>query len=83
MNKRCLALLEKAFAAEVSAALGNNRLFVPGMLQTKSKLAETMVEEGYLVKCKENIAGVIVEGYKLTPVGHMAYCVSCEGKEND
>lgn len=79
MDKKRLELLERAFVVELTAALGGHRFY---MMQTKSKLAEKMVAEGYLAKCKENISGATVEGYKLTSVGHMTYCKLCEGKEN-
>lgn len=73
MDKKRLALLEKAFAAEVEGAFKRSTL---RMMQTKSKLAETMVSEGLLTKSTALISGIVrVEGYELTPAGHMAYCM--------
>lgn len=75
MDKKRLRLLEKAFDSEVHAALHGSQLH---MMQTKSALAETMVEEGLLAKCKIQISGVTVEGYELTHVGRMSYCMTCD-----
>lgn len=75
MDSKRLKLLEWAYAAEVNAALGGRPLH---MMQTKAALAETMVEEGYLAKCKVKVSGATVEGYELTHVGRMAYCMECE-----
>lgn len=79
MDKKRLALLEKAYEAEVSAALEGHWLH---MMQTKAALAETMVEEGYLAKCKVSVSGATAEGYELTHVGRMAYCMTCEEMPN-
>lgn len=80
MNKKELALLEKAFAIEVSGALNG----YDGMLQTKSKLAEKLVADGYLASHTIRHGGqfpVISHGYRLTLAGHLTYCLSCEGDE--
>ncbi len=76
MNKRSLALLEKAFSAEIEAALTKGFEFI----QTKSKLAEQLVEQGYLFKTRRVVGhhfAVVVEGYALTELGRMTYCFSC------
>ena len=77
MDSKRLKLLELAYAAEINAALSGHGLH---MMQTKAALAETMVEEGYLAKCKAKISGATVQGYELTHVGRMAYCMECEDK---
>lgn len=72
LNKRSMALLEKAFAAEIAGGLG--------LMQTKSKLAAQLVEEGYLMQVTERIncrLPVTVEGYRLTHLGRLTYCLSC------
>lgn len=46
MNKRELNLLEKAFEAELNTSMGGGL----GIFQTKSKLAEKLVEDGLLEK---------------------------------
>ena len=75
MDSKRLKLLERAYEAEINAALGGHALH---MMQTKAALAETLVEEGYLAKCKVTVFGATVEGYELTHVGRMAYCMTCE-----
>lgn len=75
MDSKRMNLLERAYAAEVNAALGGHPLH---MMQTKAALAEKMVEEGYLAKCKATVSGATFEGYELTHVGRMAYCMECE-----
>lgn len=76
MDKKRLALLEKAFVAEINAGLNGHQLH---LIQTKAKLAEVMAEEGLLAKRKVSMAGVAVEGYELTNFGHMTYCTLCPG----
>ena len=76
MDKRSLELLEKAFAAEIEAATNNGI----GLMQTKSKIAEKLVETGYLEKASRALGGrlpVTVEGYQLTHLGRITYCSSC------
>ena len=77
MDKRELALLERAYAAEVNAALSK----VPRVLQTKSKLADKLVADGLLRKAEEiyrgSVFAVRLEGYELTEAGRMAYCLTC------
>lgn len=78
MDKKRLALLEKAFGAEIDAALKNRQLHI---MQTKSALAEKLVEEGLLRKVSMRIAEspwpCTIYGYELTHLGRMAYCMSC------
>ena len=77
MNKSSLQLLEKVFASEIDGALSSSsRLY-----QTKSKLAKTLADEGYLVEVEETLGGrfpVKIKGYELTHLGRMAYCVEAE-----
>lgn len=75
MDSKRLKLLERAYEAEINAALVGHRLH---MMQTKAVLAKTMVEEGYLAECKVTVSGATVEGYELTHVGRMVYCMTCE-----
>lgn len=77
MNKREAALLEKAFIAEVDAALGKLPIW---FLQTKSKLAEKLVDEGYLQRVETKVGGrfpVVVKGFELTHLGRLEYCSTC------
>jgi hypothetical protein len=77
MDARSMALLEKAFDAEVRAAIQGG----PRLMQTRSKLAEKLVADGYLEPSEEIVgtgwSRVIVKGYVLTPLGNMTYCMSC------
>lgn len=75
MNKAKLAFLEKAFEAEVTAALSKSPLW---FIQSKSKLAVEMVEEGLLQPVEASTQGVLIKGYGLTELGRMTYCASCE-----
>lgn len=78
MNKASLALLERAFTAEIDAALNGGI----ELIQTKSKLAATLVDEGYLIKETRKLRGrfsVTVEGYRLTEFGRFTYCMNCKG----
>lgn len=75
MNKRKIALLEKAFDAEITAALDNTGLFV---VQTKSKLAAELEAEGLLRKLTVTMNGwpaIEITGYALTELGRMTYCM--------
>lgn len=74
MNAKRLNLLERAYDAEVNAALNGSGLHI---LQTKSALAKQMAEEGYLQEVKVTFSGVTVEGYELTHAGRMSFCMSC------
>lgn len=71
-----MKLLEKAFIAEFEEGAHG----MLGVMQTKSKLAEKLTEEGYLYKDKQTIGGrfpVTVHGYRLTHLGRITYCTSC------
>ncbi len=74
MNKPTMALLEKAFAAEIDFALKQSIL---PLIQTKSKLAKQLAEEGLLQLVNEIVPGqfpVRVKGYMLTELGRYEYC---------
>jgi len=77
MNSRELALLEKAFDAEVNAALTKG----VHLMQTKSKLADKLVNEGFLRKTEMRVGHspwpCTVSGYELTHAGRLAYCAQC------
>lgn len=74
MNKRDLALLERAFGYEISAALQG----FPRLMQTKATArADALVADGLLSKCVEFWRGVRLEGYELTHAGRALYCATC------
>jgi len=76
MDKQDMALLEKAYAAEVDAALSKSELY---MMQTKAtNRANRLVADGMLRKVSKTFAGrYTVEGYALTEAGRLAYCMAC------
>jgi len=74
MTKPELRLLEKAFEAEVNGALSAHGIH---LLQTKSKVAVKLAEEGYLHFTQTTFHGVTVSGYELTHLGRITYCASC------
>ena len=75
MDKKRLAILEKAYAAEIDSALSGSPLHI---LQTRSGLAGILEYEGFLRRIKISHLGVTVEGYELTHAGRLAYCMTCE-----
>ena len=73
VDARKLALLERAFEAEIAGALTTR----PPVMQTRSKLAEELVGDGLLVKAEATLPGrfpLRVAGYMLTEAGRLAYC---------
>lgn len=77
MNKRELALLERAFAAEIDAAGGGA---LTHLIQPRGKLAEKLVADGLLRANQVTLAGrfpVAIKGYELTELGRMTFCMSC------
>jgi len=77
MNRQELKILERAFECEINAALTEN--FGCHLLQTKSKIAKKLADEGYLTFEKLVINGrfpIVIEGYALTHVGRFTYCDS-------
>jgi hypothetical protein len=82
MNKQQLALLEAAFAAEVSAAV------TPGcihLIQSKSRAARALVADGLLregrVEMGRGFSLVVVRGLELTELGRFTYCMTCADED--
>lgn len=75
MDAKSLDLLEKAFDAEIDAALSKSHLY---MMQTKAtKRADALVAGGMMRKVSKTLAGhCTVEGYALTELGRLTYCMS-------
>lgn len=76
MKKQAMLLLEKAFSAEIDASINGGF----NLLQTKSKIADQLVESGHLMEAQQTIKGafpVTVKGYRLTHLGRMTYCATC------
>lgn len=76
-TKKELALLEKAFVAEIEYALERKEKFCLPFMQTKSQLAEKMVEDGLLQHEEMTVGGVLFKGYGQTFLGNMTYCMTC------
>lgn len=80
MSKPMLKMLERAFEVEIDSALEGGC----DLLQPKNKkLAEEMVQDGYLIEGEYTIAGripVVIKGYRLTHLGRLTYCSTCEGE---
>jgi len=77
LTKADLALLRRAFEAEINAAL---RKHPAALLQTRSKRALSLVARSYLVPAKVVLPGrfaVTVAGFQLTHLGRLAYCAAC------
>ena len=73
MNKKELDILENAFNAEIESAFNKN-LFP--IIQTKSKTAKKLCENGYLEEVCFMYGNVKITGYAITIRGHIAYCDS-------
>lgn len=74
LTKKQVNVLEKAFEAEISKALGE----IPyPIIQTKSKEAKELVDLGYIEEITINSKGLRITGYKITLAGHAEYCSLC------
>jgi hypothetical protein len=82
MRKADLQLLERAFHAEIEAAISKSGFY---MMQTKArKRADALVEAGLLRKVSERMHGpwpCTVDGYALTELGRLTYCTNCADTE--
>ena len=80
MNNKQLDILGKAFECEVNGALTGST----GIFQSKSKVAEKLCTDGYLIKSERQPKGILpimIRGYELTHAGRFAYCDSDRCKE--
>jgi hypothetical protein len=81
MNKKQLDILEKAFDAEIGAALSGG---FP-IIQNRCKTTMQLLADGYLEK-KTIIHGggpfaCEIKGYQISDLGRMAYCTSDRCKD--
>lgn len=75
MSKAELDILEKAFAADVEHAISSGL----GLIQTKSRVAKRLCDDGLLAESQVTLPGripVVVKRYSITLLGHFAYCTS-------
>jgi hypothetical protein len=74
VTKKDMRLLGAVFAREIEG----------GLLQSKSKEYTRLEAEGMVFKSsktlhfKDNLGPMTVEGWNLTPRGHMLYCTNCK-----
>jgi hypothetical protein len=72
-----MSLLEKCYEKEIDGALNKH----PGIYQTKSAVAEKLVESGHLMRVTDAVGGpgprATISGYRLTILGNATYCLSC------
>jgi len=81
MTKADLGILERVYAAEVESAVSRNPM--ARLVQIKGKRAAALAEAGYLRRetmdlRPDRLGTVTVEGYVLTEVGRLAYCMGAE-----
>ena len=78
MTKLELAMLERAYSAEIESALSRNP--ISSVIQTKSKVAAKLADEGFLVRVERT--PITTSVYRLSVAGRMAYCRSCDASSN-
>ncbi|ENQ3275187.1 hypothetical protein ACEOXS_005225 [Escherichia coli] len=71
MNKKQLAILEKAWDAQISYALKEQ---APPIIQTKSKIARQLCDGGFLNEVEITRQMVTFKGYEINHHGIAAYC---------
>ena len=74
LSKAKLALLERAFAASIDSAQHK----CPNVMQTRSKLAAMLVEDGLLEPIKVVWHSAMINGFRLTTAGSIAYREQCK-----
>ncbi|EMC7876530.1 hypothetical protein VLI38_002165 [Enterobacter roggenkampii] len=71
MNKKQISILEKAWMAEIDNDIP--------IIQSKSKIAAQLADEGYLEWKEATLGGaipIVIRGYQITHAGILAYCLS-------
>ena len=74
MLRKELNILERAYEAEIRSAFSEG---LPHLLQTKSKTAKKLVEDGLLDFTTICMGNVNINGYELTELGRLTYCTEC------
>jgi hypothetical protein len=78
MTKPQRRALERLYVASLPPEFGGAAL---GIVQSKSKAFNALAEQGLCGWVEQVIGGrfpVSVEGWVITPAGHLAYCMSCD-----
>ena len=78
LSKLKIALLERAFAAEIDSAHHK----CPSLIQSRSATALQLVEDGLLFHARVVWHGAILEGFRLSIPGRIAYCEHCASQPN-
>ncbi len=73
MNKKQLAILERAWEADIAHAMKETPYPI---FQSKSKLVQQLADDGYLEFVEFTDRGITFKGYHITHFGIMAYCES-------
>ncbi|ORM96263.1 hypothetical protein [Pantoea septica] len=73
MNKTQLSIPERAWGAEIDHALKETPYPI---IQTKSKVAKQLADNGYLQYVEFTDRGITFKGYIITHLGIMTYCES-------
>lgn len=71
MNKKQLAILERAWEAEIACSLKEQPLPI---IQTKSKIARQLCDDGFLDEVSLNYQMATFKGYQINHIGIAAYC---------
>jgi len=79
MNKKQLAILERAWEADIAHSL--KEIPYP-IFQSKSKVVQQLAEDGYLAYVEFTDRGITFKGYIITHFGIMAYCESLPPEEH-
>lgn len=81
MTKSDLAILERIFDEDVAHAVsGSTKPKLPTQfLRSQQKRAQRLAAEGYIEQDVYSFRTMTVRGWRLTALGHLAYCTSCEG----
>lgn len=80
MTKAELAMLEKVFSREVEAALNK---WPHHLFHSRGQIAARLATDGYLqyriIELPDlNFGRIHVDGYELTHLGRLAYCMTCD-----
>lgn len=73
MNKKKLAILERAWEADIACAMKESPYPI---FQSKSKAAQELADEGYLEYVEFTDRGIRFKGYHITHLGILTYCQS-------
>ena len=78
LSKLKIALLKRAFTAEIDSAQHK----CPNLARSRSITALQLVEDGLLIYTKVVWRGVMIEGFRLSDLGSIAYRKRCASQPN-